>query len=141
VRSYEHRYRFYREVIARGITNHRPHLHVRHSGLQELNSELALFDPEAVISSQPLSVDPTGGGYRVAWVELPVEPSCAAGMRYGVYETQEEAERVFDGISNALQQNSPLRVVVSHADRVFLVPAGRVHYVVCQEAERPRNSD
>ena len=61
-------------------------------------------------------------------------------MRYGVYETPEEAERVLDGISNALQQNSPLRVVVSHADRVFLVPAGRVHYVVCQEVERPRNS-
>jgi hypothetical protein len=78
--AYEHRYRFYREVIARGITNHRPHLHVRHSGLQELNSELALFDPEAVISSQPNSIDPTGGGYRVAWVELPVEPSCAADI-------------------------------------------------------------
>ena len=33
-----------------------------------------------VVSSQPPSVvDATGGGYRAAvWVELPVEPSCAA---------------------------------------------------------------
>jgi hypothetical protein len=78
--AYEHSYRFYREVIARGMTNYRPHLQVRHSGLRELNSELLLFDPEAVVSSQPPRVlDTTGGGYRAAvWVELPVEPSCAA---------------------------------------------------------------
>jgi hypothetical protein len=60
-------------------------------------------------------------------------------MIYGVYETQEEAERVLDGISSSLQQNSPLRVVASHADRLFLVPARRVHYIVCAEVERPKD--
>jgi hypothetical protein len=51
--AYDYRYRFYREVIARGIGNHRPHLQVRHAGLEELKRELVLFDPHAVISSQP----------------------------------------------------------------------------------------
>lgn len=57
-------------------------------------------------------------------------------MVYGVYETQQEANGVLDDISSLLQQNAPLRLT-SHADRVFLVPSGRVHYVVCEEVERP----
>ena len=73
--AYEHRYRFYREAIARGIGNHRPHLQVCHAGLEERNRELVLFDPHAVISSQPTSIDP---GSRAVWVELPVEPSSLA---------------------------------------------------------------
>ena len=77
--AYEYRYRFYREVIARGISNHRPRLQVRHTGLEELERELVLFDPDAVVSSQPNSVDPTGN-YRAAWVELPVEPSSPADI-------------------------------------------------------------
>jgi hypothetical protein len=40
--------------------------------LESLNRELVLFEPHAVVSSQPNSVDP---GNTVAWVELPVEPS------------------------------------------------------------------
>jgi hypothetical protein len=58
-------------------------------------------------------------------------------MVYGVYETEEEAESALEGISTSLQQNSPLRIVASHAGRVFLVPADRVHYVVCAQVERP----
>jgi hypothetical protein len=76
--AYEYRYRFYREVIARAIANHRPHLHVRHTGLDKLERELVLFDPQAVISSQPNSIDPSNN--RVAWVELPAEPSCPADI-------------------------------------------------------------
>ena len=75
--AYEYRYRFYREVIARGICNHRPHLHVRHTGLEELERELVVFDPGAVVSSQPNSVE---AGTTVAWVELPVEPSSEADI-------------------------------------------------------------
>jgi hypothetical protein len=60
-------------------------------------------------------------------------------MVYGVYESQEEADRVLEGISSSLQQNSPLRVAASHAERVFLVPAGRVHYIVCEEVQRPKD--
>ena len=77
--AYEYRYRFYREVIARGICSHRPHLHVRHTGLEELERELVVFDPGAVVSSQPNSVDPISGD-RAAWVELPVEPSSEADI-------------------------------------------------------------
>ena len=36
-----------------------------------------LFDPRAVISSQPTSIDP---GSRAVWVELPVEPSFSADI-------------------------------------------------------------
>ena len=33
--AYEHRHRFYREVIARAISDLRPQLQVRHSELEE----------------------------------------------------------------------------------------------------------
>jgi hypothetical protein len=75
--AYEYRYRFYSEVIARGIKNHRPHLQVHHVGLKELGQELVLFAPHAVVSSQPNSIDP---GNTVAWVELPAEPSSPADI-------------------------------------------------------------
>jgi hypothetical protein len=55
---------------------------------------------------------------------------------YGVYESQETAEEALQEISSQLRQNAPLRIP-QHADRVFLVPADRVHYVVCDEVERP----
>jgi hypothetical protein len=56
-------------------------------------------------------------------------------MLYVLYEGQEQAEQALGGISDALQLNAPLRVTSSpeHANRVFLIPANRVHYVVCDE--------
>jgi hypothetical protein len=57
-------------------------------------------------------------------------------MVYGVYESQDEAEQALGDITVTLQQNAPLRMT-SQANRVFLVPASRVHYVVCEEVERP----
>jgi hypothetical protein len=62
-------------------------------------------------------------------------------MLYGLYEGQEQAEQALGDISNALQQNAPLRVTSSpeHANRVFLIPANRVHYVVCDEVSRPKD--
>ncbi len=59
-------------------------------------------------------------------------------MVYGVYEEQEEAENALREISENLQSNAPVRIS-SQAPRVFLVPAQRVHYVVCQEVERPKD--
>ena len=59
-------------------------------------------------------------------------------MRYGVYESQEDAEQALSQISDDLQQNRPLRIT-SHASRQWLIPADRVHYVVYEEAERPRD--
>ena len=57
-------------------------------------------------------------------------------MVYGVYESQEDAENALAEISNNLQQNAPLRMRM-HGNRIFLVPADRVHYVVCDEVQRP----
>lgn len=57
-------------------------------------------------------------------------------MVYGVYEDQGEAEKALDEVSNTLQSNTPLRIS-AQANRVWLIPADRVHYVVCEEVERP----
>ncbi len=57
---------------------------------------------------------------------------------YGVYESHDEAESALAEISNNLQQNAPLRINM-HGNRVFLVPTERVHYVVCDEVERPKD--
>jgi hypothetical protein len=59
-------------------------------------------------------------------------------MVYGVYESQDEAEGALRDISNNLQQNAPLRVS-AHSHRQFLLPADRVHYVVCEEVTRPKD--
>jgi hypothetical protein len=59
-------------------------------------------------------------------------------MLYGLYEGQEQAEQALEDISNTLAQNAPLWGTSSpeHANRVFLIPANRVHYVVCDEVTR-----
>jgi hypothetical protein len=59
-------------------------------------------------------------------------------MRYGVYESQSEAEGALSEISESLQQNRPLRIT-SQASRQWLIPADRVHYVVCEEVQRPKD--
>ena len=59
-------------------------------------------------------------------------------MRYGVYESQEEAEGALQEISDHLQQNRSLRIS-SRASRVWLLPADRVHYVVREEVTRPKD--
>ena len=59
-------------------------------------------------------------------------------MRYGVYESQKEAEGAISEISDSLQQNRPLRII-SQASRQWLLPADRVHYVVCEEVQRPKD--
>jgi hypothetical protein len=47
--------------------------------------------------------------------------------------------RLSHEISNKLRQNEPLEITSApeHANRIFLIPAHRVHYVVCDEVERP----
>ena len=61
-------------------------------------------------------------------------------MRYGVYEGQEEADGALTQIADSLQQNRPLRIS-SQASRTWMIPASRVHYVVCEEVERPKDQD
>ncbi len=59
-------------------------------------------------------------------------------MVYGVYESQNEAESALKEISNNLQQNAPLQID-ARSHRTFLIPADRVHYVVCLEVTRPKD--
>ena len=59
-------------------------------------------------------------------------------MRYGVYENQQDAESALAEISDSLQQNKPLRIS-SQATRQWILPADRVHYVVCEELTRPKD--
>jgi hypothetical protein len=59
-------------------------------------------------------------------------------MVYGVYESEGEAEGALKEISDNLRQNTPLRVS-ARSNRVFLIPADRVHYVVCEEVTRPKD--
>jgi hypothetical protein len=57
---------------------------------------------------------------------------------YGVYDDQSEADGALAEISDNLRQNVPLRIP-QHGNRVFLVPADRVHYVVSDEVTRPKD--
>ncbi|BBL81011.1 hypothetical protein Rxycam_02537 [Rubrobacter xylanophilus DSM 9941] len=64
------------------------------------------------------------------------EPPAFTRLVYGVYDDEAGAEEALATISDALQRNAPLRLRM-RGNRSFLVPAGRVHYVVCDEVERP----
>jgi hypothetical protein len=67
------------------------------------------------------------------------EPPAFTRMVYGVYESIDEAKKALSEISNKLRENEPLEITsgVEHANRIFLIPASRIHYVVCAEVERP----
>src|SRR5215210_5866522 len=67
------------------------------------------------------------------------EPPAFTRMVYGVYESLDKAKRALSEISNKLRENEPLEIssAPEHANRIFLIPAYRVHYVVCVEVERP----
>jgi hypothetical protein len=67
------------------------------------------------------------------------EPPAFTRMVYGVYESLDEAKKALSEISNKLRENEPLEITsgVEHANRIFLIPASRIHYVVCDEVERP----
>ncbi len=59
---------------------------------------------------------------------------------YGVYESHDEADGALSEISSQLQQNAPLRIP-QHGNREFLIPTDRVHYIVCDEVERPMDRE
>ena len=67
------------------------------------------------------------------------EPPAFTRMVYGVYESLDEAKKALSEISNKLRENEPLEITsgAEHENRIFLIPAYRVHYVVCAEVERP----
>jgi hypothetical protein len=59
---------------------------------------------------------------------------------YGLYNTQEEAQSALQEIQGNLQQNAPLQIT-QRSGEIFLVPANRVHYVVCAEVSRPKDEN
>ena len=67
------------------------------------------------------------------------EPPAFTRMIFGVYESLDEAKKALSEISNKLRQNEPLEITSGpeHANRIFLIPAYRIHYVVCDDVERP----
>jgi hypothetical protein len=66
------------------------------------------------------------------------EPPAVTRLVYGVYEDPQKAEHALGEISENLQHNRPLRFDM-HGNRSFLVPANRVHYVICDEVVRPKD--
>lgn len=58
-------------------------------------------------------------------------------LSYGLFENEIDVDDALTVLAESLRQNAPLRV--SHGNRTFLVPAHRVHYVVCDEVQRPRD--
>lgn len=66
------------------------------------------------------------------------EPSAFTRMVYGAYDDEDGAQAALAEISDALGRNAPLRLTM-HGNRIFLIPAARVHYVVCDEVERPKD--
>ena len=67
------------------------------------------------------------------------EPPAFTRMVYGVYESLDEAKKALSEISDKLRENEPLEITsgAEHANRIVLIPAHRVHYIVCSEVERP----
>ena len=76
----EDEYRAYREVLAAGIETMRPDIEVAAVGLDRLEGELARLDPEVVVCSRP---EPAGPGVRLAWLELPLDPTRPAKISLG----------------------------------------------------------
>jgi hypothetical protein len=67
------------------------------------------------------------------------EPPAFTRMVYGVYEILDDAKNALSEISKKLRENEPLEITSGseHANRIFLIPAYRVHYIVCDDVDRP----
>jgi len=59
-------------------------------------------------------------------------------LRYGFYETEDEAKAALKDIGKDLEKNNPIKV--QSGSRTFLIPANRVHYIVCEEVTRPKDA-
>jgi hypothetical protein len=73
-------------------------------------------------------------------------PGAAAGvtagpafdrLNYGFYEDEDDAKAAMKEIAKDLEKNNPLKV--KSGSRTFLIPAGRVHYIVSEEVTRPKD--
>lgn len=66
-------------------------------------------------------------------------PPAFTRLSYGLYDSYAEADRALSEIAENLRTNTPLQITRKE-NRTFLVPAGRVHYVVCEEVTRPKDA-
>jgi hypothetical protein len=99
-----------------------------------------LVDPgEQAHQSEALQRTTTGRSQAPGAASGVNEPPAFTRMVYGVYESIDEAKKALSEISNKLRENEPLEITsgAEHANRIFLIPAHRVHYIVCSEVERP----
>jgi hypothetical protein len=69
--AFEDDYQVYREMTAAVLRALRPGIEVKSTTLEELERELARFDPEVVICTGHKEVE---SGTRLAWIELSVDP-------------------------------------------------------------------
>jgi hypothetical protein len=96
-------------VIAASIRIQRPRAEVESATLDTLGEEVARFNPELVICSQPNTVDPGG---RIAWVELSIDstrPSkVCVGGRYSesTNPTLEVLLAVIDEVEELIRTNN-----------------------------------
>lgn len=57
---------------------------------------------------------------------------------YGFYKQRDEADAALELLASTLREQAPIRVM-RRPDRQFIIPAGSVRYVACEEVERPRD--
>ena len=70
--AFEDNYRAYREVIAAGIAVLRPNTEVATTRPQELALEMARFDPQIVVCTQPQEATSPPPA-QVAWIKVPTD--------------------------------------------------------------------
>ncbi len=56
-------------------------------------------------------------------------------LAYGMYDNRQELREALSRLTNELGEKGVVRI--EHGSRTFLIPTGRVHYVVAEEVERP----
>jgi hypothetical protein len=127
-------YRSYREVMAACIAVLRPHVEVATTGLETLEQEVARFDPQLIISSQPKS---TIQSPAIAWIKVstdePTQPTMVwlgERRREATEPTVELLVTVIDEIEQKLAQTGDpkyyrelpdtLENRIRHADRRVL---------------------
>ena len=66
-------------------------------------------------------------------------PPAVTCLSYGLFDNEIDRDDQLTVISEHLRRNSPLRI--THGERTFLVPAARVHYVVCEKVMRPKDEE
>lgn len=110
--AFESEYLAYQEVIATCVRILRPHAEVKDATLDALGEEVERFDPELIICSRPITVDPGG---RIAWVELSIDatrPSkvCVGGRYLELTNpTLDMLLAVIDEVEELVQTNNDLR--------------------------------